>query len=345
MEKIKILLLDDAPNDLDNLFNKVNCSLDNNDFLDKVVIDKTDSYVEAKSLISRSRNDKQFYNILFIYINLSENDGPREGGMELMKKAYDTYPFAKIIPWSNNVGIPTEYSKLSIQGDIIDGFKKDLTETGFENLFIDLVKDCLNKYYLPDIFLNHKSIEEGIIASDLQGKSQAEIKSLLEALNVLFRDKERMRNENVLFRLIMILYHRCLEVYCTKRKPKQLNGETLHSSTHTSGNTEIDSDDTALNKIKSFSTTENYRYGYQLNWLRNESVHPDPKKDRNKKNNKEECKIQLTLTNVLFANIVLAIYAAPSLKDIQSERIELYGDATGERGLHWLKNAINYIKN
>lgn len=280
------------------------------------VIDKTESAEKAKSKLEECDKHKNYYDIFFCDIDFTEGGGDRDAGFELIQEAFKICPITKICTYSGQFhteDLWPKYEELKQLGLIVHTMNKSHGKGGESEWFRKnigvLVKKVEEEKYLSDLWLNHQSIWEKI-KTDVKEIHQLnryyEIKSNLDTITLLLQRKTQFNADVILFRLVLQLYHRCLEIFVSGDKSEdKIVEESNLAKDEVFGIVRdlIKNDDdrefkdrkSFLRKIAAFSPTKIYRYGHILNWYRNGSVHP------NKKFIPE-------LLNVLFANLTFAAY-------------------------------------
>lgn len=170
-----------------------------------------------------------------------------------------------------------------------------------------------------------------------------EINSNLETITTLLQRKKQFDADIILFRLIIQLYHRCLEIFVTGDKT---DNEIFNESKSNKENTYSFVKDLVkekdfnlcfndrrsfLHKISAFSPTKIYRYGHIINWYRNGSVHPQKR-------------FSPELGNLIFSNLTLAAYVIDDKKEIRLDYIKAGLKDCGQNSLKDLRELIEFIE-
>ncbi len=312
-----------------------------------------ESAKKAHDKLDESAKTGQQYDFLFVDIDFTEDGrgGKRDSGFGIIEKAFNICPISTISTYSaqyNYLDLSPRHNELMNQGLIVYVYDKRHQEEDpsdwFRSKFIAQINDITSNDFLWDIWNNHNLINQFVERTKLSTDDEedeikkAEIKQNLEAIIVLLKKRKLFNADEVVFRLIIQLYHRCLEVYCAEDKDpatiKQQSEDNRQAAENLLGwhfERGLGSDDSALRKLIAFSPEEKLRHGYRLNSLRNKSVHPD-------------LDFKLTMSNILFANLALTMYASPFKKDIKFDKIEQFGNTNNDKGLNHLTDAIRFIR-
>ncbi|NUN09707.1 MAG: hypothetical protein HUU54_11075 [Ignavibacteriaceae bacterium] len=318
----------------------------------KIVFSECDSAIGAFQTLDKLHAKGQHLDFLFVDIDFKEDNkgGKRDSGFEIIEKAFEHCPISTIATYSaqyNTADLSPRHIELQNRGMIVDVFDKrqqSNPEEWFRNRFIKHLESIGANDYLWDVWYNHKLIKSFVDRTRLSPDEEedsikkAEIKQNLEAIIVLLKKRKLFNADEVVFRLIIQLYHRCLEVYCAEDKDpatiKQQSEDNKEAAERLLGRyfeRGLGSDDSALRKLIAFNSEEKLRHGYRLNSLRNNSVHPN-------------LDFNLTMANILFANLTLTLYASPFKKDIQIDKIEQFGIGSKDLGMNYLTDVIRFVR-
>jgi len=318
----------------------------------KIVFSECDSAVGALQTLDKSHAKGQHFDFLFVDIDFKEDNkgGKRDSGFEIIERAFEHCPVSVIATYSaqyNTADLSPRHIELQNRGLIVDVFDKrqqSNPEEWFSNRFIKHLKEIENNDFLWDMWHNHNLIKKFIDRTRLSKDDEedaikkAEIKQNLEAIIVLLKKMKLFNADEVVFRLIIQLYHRCLEVYCAEDKNpatiKQQSEDNKEAAERLLGRyfeRGLGSDDSALRKLIAFSAEEKLRHGYRLNSHRNSSVHPN-------------LDFKLTMSNILFANLTLALYTSPFKQEIRSEKIEQFCDVNKDKGVGYINDVVRFIR-
>lgn len=347
MKKIRILVAEDTKEarDIitDNLRDYELEKYGNNDTFD---ITKAESFVKADQILEDYRKNNNPYEVFFCDIDFTEDrkGGKRDSGFQLIRKAFEISNLTHIYTYSGQfkaADLWEGYEELLSKGLVIKTFDKSHTDGGdiewvnknFEELFNRLEKEKV----LWDIWANHNIFKESVANAKFSSDPienmgfQYEIISNLESILYLLKKTENLDAEKIIHRLVIQLYHRCLELFCRGVKTDQ---EILSASNRNqpaiakligkSENWEIGNKVTALTTIVSFTPEYYAKAGYKVNFYRNSSVHPNEFFD-------------VGLSNVLYCSIALALYANKGkwdgIKTGEIEAIAKNSEGKGNRDL------------
>ncbi len=319
-------------------------------------IDECEFPDKSLSRLADSEKNKEYYDILFVDLDFREQShkgGKRDSGFQIIKRAFDVCPISKICTYSGQFrefDLSDEHQELVKRGLLVYSFDKNKRDAGLGDWFTKGMEEVLAELkmeeYLFDIFNNHKSIKEKISSADISFQEKWEINSNLETIILLLQKRKVFKADLGLFKLILQLYHRCLELYITGDK----DDETIieESIKHQEKVFEFVADlvnkehrefidkKSFLRKIAAFSPTKIYRFGHILNWYRNGAVHPDKK-------------FTPELATVIFANLTLSIYVLDNKEKIDYLRIESFINKEefikeNKKGIKDLSELLSYIK-
>lgn len=359
----RVLIAEDVIDSRDILIENLNeyAALKNNDITFSIT--EADHYQKAMRLLAENENNP--FHILFVDIDFTEDNkgGSRNSGFEIIKKAFEVCPISKICTYSGQFhakDLWQEYESLKNQGLILESFDKSHTDGGevefFNKQMDNLLDDFENSYFLWDIWQNHneiiKSIKASKLSSDIQQNilKQDEILSNLETILKLMQKLNLIGADIIVFRLILQLYHRNLEIFCSADKSEkdiydlsEKNKLALANKIGKKDDWELGKDISALRRILSFEIAEIAKFGYRLNDLRNKSVHPIQTNREGKEN-----KFVPELSNVIFANLALTLYVVGNKRKISTSKfIELKSEKsfllTNKRGNSHLNEILDFI--
>jgi len=359
MKKIKILIAEDTKEARDLIIEGLQ-SYAEKKFGDKnyFVIERAESFQKGLQKLSESEKSKSFYDVFFADIDFTEDNkgGERDSGYKLIEKAFDVCPVTKIYTYSGQFhakDLWQKYEELQQNGLIIQGMDKSHAEGGEEawlNENLDkMVAKLTEEDYLLCLWQNHQLVLETLRKEPLFNSVSGiqkfyEIQSNLESIIVLLKSRKSINADVILFRLILQLYHRCLEIFITQDKDeetifkeselnKQKVFEHVKDLLGNESHLEFKDKKSFLRKLAAFTVDRKYRFGHIVNWYRNGSVHPDKK-------------FVPELTNILYANLTFILYVSARKEDIhfQSIRDSLNEGLFKGKGEKDLKDIIQHIQ-
>lgn len=352
MNKIRILIADDLDNPRKELMDKV--SKFNGQY--DLEIHSTAYPPEAKELIKRASENNLPYDILFVDINFSsvaDKGGRADSGYEIMKYANYHSPVSRIFSYSahgKDDELAKEYRKLLDKGVFDNAFdKSDYENVKYFNIALEnVLVEVKARKFLIDLAANHLQIILEITGHEMPLDSKAEIKSNVESILMLLKNQNLITAKTLLYRLILQLYQRCLELYCEGSKTteeiyvdSEVNRPDAEKFLIAAGyrkNPLTDknaspmelgkSKDSALRKIVAYGEFDKFEYGWLLNKYRNDSVHEDFPAD---------------ISNILFANLTLSLYILKNKGEIKIDRIVTYCQKTKDAGKSDLQKLLAHI--
>ncbi|MCX7610573.1 MAG: hypothetical protein N2043_03175 [Ignavibacterium sp.] len=354
MQQIKVLIAEDTKEARDLIVEGLQeYSILRTGKPDLFRIDKTEKFEKAINFLDNSFRDKSYYEIFFCDIDFTESGGRRDAGYDLIEKAFEVCPLTKICTYSGQFhgkDLWEKYEFLKHNGLIVHTMDKSHSEGGTSEWLInnidDLVKKVNEERVYFELWYNHNLVWEKIKNQKINLENIEkfdEIHSNLQTITALLQRKKQFDADIVLFRLIIQLYHRCLEIFVTGDKT---DTEIFNESKNNKKNVypfvkdiikEKDFDlsyndkRSFLHKICSFSPTEIYRYGHIINWYRNGSVHPQKK-------------FSPEFGNVIFSNLTLALYVLDNKKEIKIENIKSGLKSFGNNSFKDLRDLIEFIE-
>lgn len=352
MNKIRILIADDLDNPRKELIAKVSAF---NGPYNLQIVD-TAFPLQAKELIKEAAAKDEPFDLLFIDINFSAvaaQGGRDDSGYEIMKYANHHSPASGIYSYSahgTSGGLAKEYLKLLEKGVFDNTFdKSEYKDIKYFNLaFEKVLVEVKTRKFLLDIAENHSRILQNIETYNLPFESKTELKSNLESILMLLKNQNLISAKSLLYRLILQLYQRCLELCCEgnkieddikkeSEKNKPNAEKILIAAGYLSDPTKNknakpwklgERKDSALRKILAHGEFDKFEYGWLLNKYRNDSVHKDFPAD---------------ISNILFANLTLSLYILKNKGEIKINRIDTYCQKTKDSGKSDLQKLLAHI--
>ncbi len=347
MKKIRILVAEDTKEarDIitDNLRDYELEKYGNNDTFD---ITKAESFVKADQILEESRKNNNPYEVFFCDIDFTEDrkGGKRDSGFQLIRKAFEISNLTHIYTYSGQfkaADLWEGYEELLSKGLVIKTFDKSHTDGGdiewvnknLEELFNRLEKEKV----LWDIWANHNIFKDAVMNTKFSPDpfenllAQSEINSNLETILYLLKRSEDYDGIKVIYRLIIQLYHRCLESFCRGGRTYEeinraynTNRSTIDELLNLRKENKDNQKGDAIKAIMAYSSDRYAVSGYKVNYYRNKSVHPADNFD-------------VGLSNVLYCSIALALYATggkwDGIKTGEIEAIAKNSEGKGNRDL------------
>jgi hypothetical protein len=353
MKKIKILVAEDTKEARDLIIEGLK-SYAGKKFGDEnyFAIERAESFQKGWQKLAESEKSKSFYDVFFADIDFTEDNkgGERDSGYKLIEKAFEVCPVTKIYTYSGQFhakDLWQKYEELQQNGLIIHGMDKSHAEGGEEawlNENLDKIVEKLSEEnYLLNLWQNNQlvldALREDSFFNSISGIQKFhEIQSNLESILVLLKSRKNINADVIVFRIILQLYHRSLELFVTGNNEENKIVEESNkveeivfgfiSDITEEDKRKYDSNKSFLRKIAAFSPTKIFRFGYILNRNRNGVVH------RNFKPN---------LVHILFANLTLMLYVNGK-NGIYIENFESIPDLQKEQGYRDLQELIKYCK-
>jgi CheY-like chemotaxis protein len=313
----------------------------------EIEIVKAESYSKALQKIIESGTDNNYFDIFFADIDFTEDGkgGKRDSGFELIERAFEVCPITAIVTHSGQFhakDLWDKYEDLKQNGLIVRTMDKSHGEGGSQKWLNEnlekIVTEINEQAFLKDLWLNHKLILNNLnlnkikICSDpfRELSIKEEIASNFETITMLLLKRKNFNADIILFRLILQLYHRSLEVFIAGDKTEEEIVKISDSNKEAAfkwvadfgkpaNDREFTSRQSFLRKLAAFTIDEKFKFGYILNIYRNRSVHP----------NKE---FRPEIIHLLFANLTLAIFMSENKGEIKYQSIRDF----------YAKHAINF---
>jgi len=320
MKKIRILVAEDTKEARDILIDNLKeYELDKYGSNDIFEITKAESFIRASQLITESGKAETPFEVFFCDIDFTEDNkgGKRDSGFELIRLAFEVSNITNIYTYSGQfkaADLWDGYEPLVSKGLVIKTFDKSHSEGGevewVKNNFDELFNRLLSEKILWDIWHNHELIKKAIKTTSFSPDpvqnllAQNEILSNLDTILFLLKRLPEFDAEKVFFKLIIQLYHRCLESFCkgTKsddeiEKSAEANKNIVAKLIKKQGDWDLSKGTNALKTILGYTSAPHSKFGYKVNFYRNNSVHPNENFDAG-------------LSNVLLSGITLALYCS-----------------------------------
>lgn len=330
MENVKILIAEDKDDERKDLVKELR-SISSFNF----DIKEADTADKAIDLINRSEVDH--FDILFADIDFTSKGGETSDGYKIIRRAFDKWSLTQICICSNQNKTPNNIEDNDrLRGLIVLEFDKNCLDPNDEKSFkirvLKLCKKIVEQQYLKDIWKNHNLILN-LLSHDypeLSDEVKISIRLNLEFINNLLRNINTFPTKEILFNLIIHLYHQSLELFCKSNQDENTIKQNAKENKYILGKyaEKLECDKiTALTIIASHSKTQLFEFGSKLNFYRNFSIH------KNKI-------FSPVIHNIMFANLCLTLYIAPKQEDIQYSRIESHVFSSPSAGESDLKEIL-----
>lgn len=337
MRKIRILVAEDTKVARDILVEGIeDYANENLSGINEIEIVKAESYSKALQKIVESGTSENYFDIFFADIDFTEDGkgGKRDSGFELIEKAFETCPITAIVTHSGQFhakDLWDTYEELKQNGLILRTMDKSHGEGGGQKWLNEnlskIITEINDQAYLKDLWTNHKLIMNSLNSSKIkicddrfrELAIKEEISSNFETITMLLLKRKSFNADIILFRLILQLYHRNLEVFIAGDKTEEeivkksdLNKTAALEWLKDVGNSEHEhgfpNRQSFLRKLAAFSVDQKFKFGYTLNVYRNGSVHP--------KN-----KFRPELLHLLFANLTVTIFMTGNKGELNFQSI------------------------
>ena len=352
MRKVRILIAEDTKEARDIIIENLRDyeleKFGSNDILE---ITKAESFKKADQILEESKKSGTPFEVFFCDIDFTEDQkgGQRDSGFILIRKAFEISNITNIYTYSGQfkaADLWEGYEEILSKGLVVKTFDKSHTEGGeiewvnrnFQELFSRLEKEKV----LWDIWANHNAFKEAVSDTRFSDNpfenllAQNEIISNLDTILYLLKKTEEFDAAKVIYRLVIQLYHRCLESFCRGMKSDK---EIMADSTKNQSviaklilkpdNWEIGEKVTALRTILAYTPAYYAKCGYKVNSYRNSSVHPNEQ-------------FEVSFSNVLYCGIALALYATKGRwENIKTEEIAIAAKTLTGKGNKDLIELLN----
>jgi len=309
-------------------------------------IDECEHPVKALQKLSESSSTNEFYDILFIDIDFTEQahkGGKRDSGFQIIKRAFEICPVSKICTYSGQFHAPDlseQHQEMVKNGLVVKTFDKSRRDAGYGDWFIkgmeEVLKELEEQYFLFDIFKNNKLIKDCI--NELPFNLQWEIVSNIDTALILLKNLDNL-SKYIFYRIVIYLYHQSLITFLTQEKTIETikqnfeKNKSIAESLINPPNPLIWKEQNALSIIIAEGNIDFVRYGFKLNDYRNKSIHSDGK-------------FTPDVMNVIFASLVLALYVLNDKSKINYQLIEEFISKLDQnlKGSNDLYDLINFVK-
>lgn len=333
MRKVRLLLAEDTKVNREEIIEKLrDYELEKFGSNDVLEITKAESYVKADLILEESRLNGSPFEVFFCDIDFTEDQkgGKRDSGFSLIRKAFEISGLTNIYTYSGQfkaADLWDGYEELLSKGLVIKTFDKSDSKGGsieWVNDFLDKLFSKLdNEWMLWDIWANHNIFRDAVMNTKFSPDpfenllAQSEITSNLDTILYLLKNSGDFDAIKVIYRLVIQLYHRCLESFCRGGKSYEVinsdydkNRAIFEERLNLRKENNDNKKGEAIKAIIAYSTDRYTVSGYKVNFFRNKSVHPGDNFD-------------VGLCNVLYCSIALALYATKGKWDIiKTDEIE-----------------------
>lgn len=357
MNKIKILIAEDIKEARDLIADGIReYAIKKFNDGDYFSIDKADSYFKGLQLINECEKKNEFYNIFFVDIDFSEDNkgGLRDSGYSLIEKAFEVCPITTICTYSGQFharDLWDKHEELKEKGLIVQTMDKSHGEGGeqkwIEENLDKIVAKVNDTKYLWDIWENHNAIIDDLkeikldddLFEDVAKKNS--IVANFDSILVLLKNKDKFNELPLIYRLITYLYHNSLEIFC---KGVKSDSDIIQDSNSNKSAVEniigrelkFNAQPNAIRIIVSYTADKRSKFGFKLNDYRNKSIHPNEK-------------FKVEFSNILFANLTLALYVLDKKEDINVSRIKSLSEdgefiKSNRNGIKDLSQILGFVK-
>lgn len=314
---------------------------------------KADSYGKALQRLNDSKKSGEYYDVFFCDIDFTEDQkgGRSDSGFELIEKAFVISPVTKIVTYSGQFrakDLWPKFEELNAKGMILYTMDKSHNQGGDAEWLRENLKKIFDVYsselFLKEIWQNHQKMISILSKTSLDkdpfenlGK-QGAIVNNLDSILVLMRNGNRFEGSELIYRLIIYLYHHSLEIFCKADKDDQtillLSDKNRPAAESLIGRLlGFQNSVTSVRVITAFSGGKIFRHGFRLNDMRNKSIHPGEK-------------VTIDFTNVMTAHLTVAAYILEK-NQIQYREIEenVLKNLGKDKGLNYFRELVSYLKN
>lgn len=358
--KLKVLIAEDTKTARDLLaINLQNFASENLNDPGYFEIEKAASFEKARKMIIETADSKEYYDIIFADIDFTEDNkgGERDSGYSLIEKGFEICPLTKITTYSGQfraAELWERYEELKDRGLIVRTFDKSHGDSGVSNWMVEgldsIVKEIKREAYVWDIWNNHKVIIDEIKSHSFSKDPfenlsiQNTVISNLESALLLFMNMERLQGKEIIFRMMIYLYHNSLETLCRADKTDaQIISESDQNKTSAekfvsefSGKDVRFTLPEKVNSQRIFISAindERIKFVDRLNYYRNKSIHP-------------ESGFRLDISNVLFSVLAFTLAVVNDKQKISFDKIRWFlAETEGLKGKVSLEKIIDFIEN
>ena len=352
--KLKVLIAEDTRIARDILImNLENFAKDDLDNIEYFNIEKAESFEKAHRMIVNTKSTGDYYDIIFADIDFTEDNkgGERDSGYVLIEKAFEICPLTKITTYSGQFRAAElwgKYEELKDKGLIVRTFDKSHNESGESNWMAEglnkIIKEINGGYFIWDIWNNHELIIDEIKSQTFSGDPftnliiKNTIISNLESALLLFMNIDRLQGKEIIYRMMIYLYHNSLEILCRADKTdEQIIKESDENKTlaeqfimGTKGKEVILNFPDSVNSQRIFISSindERIKFVDTLNYYRNKSIHPAET-------------FKLDISNVLFSVLAFTLAVTSNKNQIAFDYIKSFVNESKNLGA---KNALEEL--
>ena len=339
--KLKILIAEDTRMARELLINDLNefarVTLNAVEYFD---IEGAETFEKAHKKIVESGNTKNYYDIIFADIDFTEDNrgGKRDSGYILIEKAFEVCPITKIATYSGQfraAELWPKYEELKNRGLIVKTFDKSHSEAGNPNWLKkgvnEIVEEINANSYIRDIWDNHQLVKENMRIKkygkdpfiDVLIKNTIHLN--IDSAFMLLMNIDKYDAKEIIYRLIIYLYHNSLEIYCRADKTdKQIIEESDQNKINAEEfiglpkkNKNLNFPIESVNSLRIFvASISDYRIKFadKLNYYRNLSIHQDPNKKR----------FIPDLAHVLYSCLAFSLIVTTTKEKIKTSHIKSY---------------------
>ena len=361
--KLKVLIAEDTRMARDLLINNLNeFARETLNAVEYFDIEEAETFEKAHQKIVESGNTQNYYDIIFADIDFTEDNkgGKSDSGYNLIEKAFEVCPITKIATYSGQfraAELWPKYEELKNRGLIVKTFDKSHSGAGNSNWIKDGVNKIVDEInansYIRDIWDNHQLVKENMITEKYAKDTFIDvlIKNTIylniDSALMLLMNIDKFDAKEIIYRLIIYLYHNSLEIYCRADKTdKQIIEESDKNKINAEEfiglqknknlNFPIESVNVSSPRIFVASILDyRIKFADRLNFYRNLSIHQDPNKQR----------FIPDLANVLYSSLAFSLIVTTTKEKIKTSHIKSYSSKLENVfGASDLKEIISKIK-
>ena len=341
INKLKVLIAEDTRMARELLINDLNefarVTLNAVEYFD---IEEAETFEKAHQKIVESGNTQNYYDIIFADIDFTEDNkgGKSDSGYKLIEKAFEVCPITKIATYSGQfraAELWPKYEELKNRGLIVKTFDKSHSEAGNPNWLKkgvnEIVEEINANSYIRDIWDNHQLVKENMRIKkygkdpfiDVLIKNTIHLN--IDSALMLLMNIDKFDAKEIIYRLIIYLYHNSLEIYCRADKTDEqiieesdknkINAEEFIGLLKINKNLKFPLESVNSQRIFVASISDyRIKFADKLNFYRNLSIHQDPNKKR----------FIPDLAHVLYSSLAFSLIVTTTKEKIKTSHIKSY---------------------
>ena len=341
INKLKVLIAEDIRMSRDLLINGLKKfareTLNAAEYFD---IEEAETFEKAHQKIVESGNTQNYYDIIFADIDFTEDNkgGKSDSGYKLIEKAFEVCPITKIATYSGQfraAELWPKYEELKNRGLIVKTFDKSHSEAGNSNWIKDgvnkIVEEINANSYIRDIWDNHQLVKENMLSKKytkdpfIVALIKNTIHLNIDSALMLLMNIDKFDAKEIIYRLIIYLYHNSLEIYCRADKTDEqiieesdknkINAEEFIGLLKINKNLKFPLESVNSQRIFVASISDyRIKFADKLNYYRNLSIHQDPNKKR----------FIPDLAYVLYSSLAFSLIVTTTKEKIKTSHIKSY---------------------